>query len=257
MFIGEFQHFIVLLSKVSECLPNSIMCTNIPMLEKKPMLRGKVHQAAFIVTCGFAAVYVALWVARGWTTGVAVYILSQMVLYGVSSVYHLTDWKTERHRRLLQRMDHASIFLLISGTQTSVALLLLPIAKATKSILVVTWTISGLGILKVMILRGIYETLDVAIYILHGISVVPFFKFLIRNATLSDVILFICGGVLYIVGGIFFRIRKPDPFPNTFGYHEVFHVFTVAANTCYMIPIFKKYLSIVLVGRGNCCIKMA
>ncbi|KAL0265644.1 UNVERIFIED_CONTAM: hypothetical protein PYX00_011358 [Menopon gallinae] len=184
------------------------------MRKKKPKLRGKVHQAAFIVTCCFAAVYIALWMSRGWTTGIAVYILSQLVLYGVSSVYHLTDWKTEKHRRLLQRMDHASIFLLISGTQTSVALLLLPIAKVTKGILVVTWTISGLGILKVMLLRSIYETLDVAIYILHGVSVVPFLKFLIRNATRSDVVLFVCGGVLYIVGGIFFRIRKPDPFPK-------------------------------------------
>eukprot|EP00866_Antonospora_locustae_P001399 jgi/Antlo1/1399/1242 len=224
------------------------MYTNIPMLEKKPKMRGKVHQAAFIVTCCFAVVYVALWMSKGWTTGVAVYILSQLVLYGVSSLYHLKDWKTEKHRRLLQRIDHASIFLLISGTQTSVALLLLPIAEATKNMLVITWTISGLGILKVMFLKSIYETLDVVIYVIHGMSVVPFFKFLIRNTTLSDVILFVCGGVLYILGGIFFRIRKPDPFPSIFGYHEVFHVFTVAANICYMIPIFKKYLSMLMVG---------
>lgn len=234
-------------------LARSPLYTNTPIMEKKPRMRGKIHQVAFIITCCFAVVYVALWMSRGWTTGVAVYILSQLVLYGVSSVYHLTDWKTERHRRLLQKMDHASIFLLISGTQTSVALLLLPIAEATKNMLVVTWTISGLGILKVMLLKSIYETLDVVIYILHGVSVVPFFKFLIRNTTLSDVILFVCGGILYIVGGIFFRIRKPDPFPNIFGYHEVFHVFTVAANTCYMIPIFKKYLYMLLVGQSGSC----
>lgn len=223
------------------------------MFEIKPRLRGRVHQIAFIVTCCFATIYLALGITKRWIVGVAIYIISQLILYGVSSLYHRTDWKSEKYRSILQKLDHASIFVLISGTQTSIALLLIPITKITRSILMVTWTISGLGILKLIFLKRIYETLDVAMYILHGVSVVPFFKLIINSVTLIDVILFVCGGVLYIVGGVFFRIRKPDPFPNTFGYHEVFHIFTVAANACYMVPIFKKYISIILSTTGKDC----
>lgn len=223
------------------------------MFEIKPRLRGRVHQIAFLVTCGFATIYLALGITKRWIISVAVYIISQLILYGVSSLYHLTDWKSEKYRSILQRLDHASIFLLISGTQTSIALLLVPITKITKKMLMVTWTISGLGILKLIFLRKIYETLDVVMYILHGVSVVPFFQFVISNVTLTDILLFFCGGFLYIAGGIFFRIRRPDPFPNTFGYHEVFHIFTVAANACYMVPIFKKYISIILNTAANDC----
>lgn len=227
------------------------------MNEPKPKLRGRIHRVAFVTTCCSALLYIITLFFHGWSTGFTVYILSQLVLYGISSTYHITEWRSERSRRLLQKMDHASIFFLIAGTQTCVALLFMPLTTTTKNILRVTWTISILGVLKVFFLKNVYETLDVVAYIVHGICILPFFRSLAKSTTPTNIIFFVCGGICYVVGGILFRIRRPDPYPSTFGYHEVFHMFTVVANLFCMVPIFKKYMSIFAsaVEKSRHCLK--
>lgn len=212
------------------------------MEEVKPKLRGLIHYIAFIFSSVLFALCIPLWLIGKFNLGVAIYIFVQIVLFGVSSTYHRTNWKTERSRRFFQRLDHASIFLLISGTQTAVALLLHPFLSKIKQFLITTWTISSLGIAKTMILNHIYETVDIIMYIIHGSSVVPFLDIFIKNIEWTDFIMFLLGGAFYIVGAILFRIRKPDPSPLVFGYHEIWHVFTVLANLCFFISISKLYI---------------
>lgn len=213
------------------------------MNEQKPVLRGRIHQAAFYLTVIKSCIYGACCINNKGNFGVLLYLISQLVLFGVSSTYHVTSWKDNRVRSLFQRLDHISIFLLISGTQTSVALMFLPMGPHTKYILMTTWTISVAGILKIVLVRKLHTQFDLAVYILHGISVIPFFNLIMQNVSINDLSLFILGGVVYIIGGFIFGMEKPNPYPGIFGYHEIFHVMTVLANWCFLVPIFKNYVS--------------
>ncbi|RVD92012.1 hemolysin III-like integral membrane [Tubulinosema ratisbonensis] len=212
------------------------------MEEVKPKLRGLIHYIAFIFSSVLFAMYIPLWIIGKFDLGVAIYIFVQIILFGVSSTYHRTNWKSEKTRRFFQRLDHASIFLLISGTQTAVAMLLHPLLSKIKQFLITTWIISSLGIAKTMILNHIYETADIVMYIIHGSSVVPFLDIFIKRIEWAEFVMFMLGGAFYIIGAILFRIRKPDPSPLVFGYHEIWHVFTVLANLCFFISISKLYI---------------
>ncbi|KAF9763978.1 UPF0073 membrane protein [Nosema granulosis] len=208
----------------------------------KPKLRGRFHQAAFYLTLISTILYLICWMFTKGNTGIVIYLLSQLILFGISYKYHTTVWKNHRIERIFQLLDHISIFILISGTQTSVALTLLPSSRYTRYLLTLTWSITVGGILKIVLMQKLHHVFDLCVYILHGISVVPFFKILIDNLSPVDLILFICGGSIYVAGGIIFGIEKPNPIPHIFGYHEVFHVFTVVANYCFFIPILKNYI---------------
>ncbi|EOB11154.1 putative membrane protein [Nosema bombycis CQ1] len=154
-------------------------------------------------------------------------------------------------RMLFRFLDHISIFILISGTQTSVVLNLLPPSKYTKYLLTLTWSITIGGIAKIVLLRKLGHVFDLVLYILHGASVVPFFKILIDNLRLIDLGLFVIGGVVYIAGGIIFGIERPNPYPKVFGYHEIFHVFTIIANYCFFVPVLRNYLLSLKAQFGN------
>ncbi|KCZ74235.1 hypothetical protein H311_04801, partial [Anncaliia algerae PRA109] len=95
---------------------------------------------------------------------------------------------------------------------------------------------------KTILLNHIYETVDILMYIVHGTSVIPFLNIFINHIKRSELILFIVGGCFYVIGAILFRIRKPNPSPLVFGYHEIWHVFTVLANLCFFVPISKLYI---------------
>lgn len=216
------------------------------MNEIRPRLKGLVHYIAFLITVGLSVIYLLLTAIVGWCNGFAVYLLAQLLLFGISSKYHRTVWRTEKLRRLVQRLDHASIFVLIAGTQTAVALLLLPMNKLGQTFIFTTWIISVVGIMKVIFLSAVYETVDVVFYIIHGVVALPFINLVIKSFNAYQIVCFFMGGISYILGGVLFRLRKPNPNPHVFGYHEVFHVFTVVANLFYMIPILEKYISIVI-----------
>nr|AGE95739.1 hypothetical protein ECU06_1500 [Encephalitozoon cuniculi] len=213
------------------------------MAKQKPMLRGRIHQIAFYLTIGKALMYGICCLHGKGNLGIMIYLLSQLILFGVSSTYHITSWKDEKTKALFQRLDHISIFLLISGTQTSVALLLLPEGPYTKHILMTTWTISLAGILKIILMKKLHMYFDLMVYILHGVSVVPFFHIIMKSVPVSDISLFVLGGVIYIVGGLIYGMEKPNPYPQVFGYHEIFHVMTVLANWCFLTPLLREYIS--------------
>ncbi|ADM11752.1 hemolysin-III-like protein [Encephalitozoon intestinalis ATCC 50506] len=213
------------------------------MTKPKPMLRGRIHQIAFYLTIVKTFLYTICCFHKKGNFGIMIYLLSQLILFGVSSTYHVTSWKDEKIRSLFQRLDHISIFLLISGTQTSVILTLVPVGTYTKYALLMTWTISLAGILKIVLMKKLHLHFDLMVYILHGISVIPFFRIIASSITVGDTSLFILGGAIYIIGGLIYGIEKPNPYPQVFGYHEIFHVMTVLANWCFLIPLLKGYIS--------------
>lgn len=212
----------------------------------KPRMRGVIHQIAFIFTCVLTGAYFVTSIFVKHINGLLVYLGSQLLLFGISSTYHRVNWESDKYRRLFQKFDHISIFFLISGSQTGAALIMLPYDRVAKSLIITSWTITLIGALKVLIFRNIYESLDVALYIMHGLAIIPFFSTMRNFVSPLDIILVCLGGLCYIVGGVIFKIKKPALYPAVFGYHEIFHALTVIANIFIMVPIIKKYILLVL-----------
>jgi hemolysin III len=208
----------------------------------KPYWRGKLHRIAFFATIGLFLVFL-LFIKRINKIAVCVYFVSQLILYGVSSTYHMTDWKSPQMEAMFRRLDHSSIFVMISGTQTCVVFSLYQLYGSSRlspvMFVPITYLLTVLGILKVFFLRAIPKYVTILYYIFHGCAATPFFTV---HAFLRDKYIFLAclaGGAFYIMGSAIYGTRKPDPWPRKFGYHEVFHLFTIIANLCFMSTLVR------------------
>ncbi|MBS2024847.1 MAG: hemolysin III family protein [Deltaproteobacteria bacterium] len=201
----------------------------------KPRLRGVSHELAAYATV--PAVILLLRHAHSPTARLAatVYGLSLAALFGVSAIYHRVFWPLAT-RKVLGRVDHSAIFLLIAGTYTPIGLLLGPgLGHTTLGIL---WAGSLAGMVLVTVWEGLPKKLRSALYVLLGWVLVPAVP-QIRAAT-GDVglALLFGGGVLYTLGAIIYGARRPDPFPRTFGFHEIFHLLVVAAAGIHYVAVW-------------------
>jgi hemolysin III len=215
---------------------------NIPLLEAeqpaaadmKPTWRGWIHAGTFPVTIGAGIVLIAL--AQGapakWSSGV--FVVTSMLLFGMSALYHRFNWKP-RAKVILKRIDHSNIFLLIAGTYTPLAVLALPPGKGIV-LLGVIWgaAVAGIGFRVFWI--GAPRWLYVPIYVLMGCGALMYVGDLLQ-ANAAMMILVLVGGVLYIAGALVYGLKKPNPFPGKFGFHEIFHTLTVLAFFCHWSAI--------------------
>jgi hemolysin III len=211
---------------------------NIPLLddslsytaEVKPKWRGWIHAGTFPVTIAAGIVLIVL--AEGpwakWAS--AVFMLTSMLLFGNSALYHRFNWKP-RTKVVLKRIDHANIFLLIAGTYTPLALLALPPEKGFV-LLAVVWAGALLGIGFRVFWITAPRWLYVPIYLLLGWAAVMYLGDLLA-ASVAMMILVIVGGLLYTAGAIVYGLKKPNPWPGVFGFHEIFHTCTVLAFMCH------------------------
>lgn len=204
---------------------------------EKPLLRGWIH--AIAAPLSLAAGIVLICLARGtalkWAC--AVFMICSLVLFTNSAAYHLGDWSAQV-TDVLRRLDHVNIFLLIAGTYTPVSFALAPWIR--NSIITGMWvcTIVALAIHVVWISAP--RWLYVIVYIVFGVSGVAFMGlfWLSPAAGPAVVILIASGGACYIAGAIVYGLRKPDPWPRVFGFHEIFHLGTLAGYTCHMVAIY-------------------
>lgn len=198
--------------------------------EVKPSWRGWIHAGTFPVTVVAGVVLISL--AEGplakWAS--AVFVLTSMLLFGNSALYHRFNW-SPKMRMLLKRIDHANIFLLIAGTYTPIALLALPLDKGVV-LLVAVWTGALIGIAFRVFWINAPRWLYVPLYVLLGWAAVAFIGDIFA-ASPAAMVLVIIGGLLYTVGSVVYGLKKPNPFPGTFGFHEIFHTLTVLAFLCH------------------------
>ncbi|HVP66167.1 MAG TPA: hemolysin III family protein [Anaeromyxobacteraceae bacterium] len=201
---------------------------------EKPRLRGVSHQLAAI-----AAVPAVYWLVTSAPsgparTGATVYGATLVALLSVSTFYHRVYWPSSI-RHVIGRVDHSAIFLLIAGTYTPFCLLLGP--GAGRNLLVSVWIAASLGILLVVFWPGMPKKLRSALYVLLGWFVFPTLPAL--HAALGDgaLLLLFAGGFFYTVGAVIYAIRRPDPFPRVFGFHEIFHLFVIAAAVCHFFVV--------------------
>ena len=206
----------------------------------KPRLRGVLHQAAFAISLITGTALVCLAEGGRARTAATVYAVSVALLFGTSAAYHRGPW-TGRSREVMKRLDHSMIFILIAGTYTPFALLLL---EGTAR-----WVVFGLvwgGALAGVILRNSIRRparwLFVGIYMLLGWTALGVLPQLADAGGMRVVVLLLVGGLFYSLGAIVYAMKRPNPSPRWFGFHEVFHAFTLLAFvTHYLAVSFATY----------------
>ncbi len=210
--------------------------------EIKPRLRGWSH--AIVAPLALAGGVVLIVLSPNATTriGSAVFAASALVLFTVSAIYHRGTWSPRAHE-LLRRFDHSNIFMLIAGTLTPFALLLLH-GSDRWAMLAISWGGALGGVALKVFWGNAPRWLDAPIYIVLGWAPIFFLGEFISGAMAYGsglgtalLVLVIAGGGLYTVGGIVYGTKFPDPSPRTFGFHEVFHTFTILAFVTHYVGI--------------------
>jgi len=201
----------------------------------KPRLRGWTHAGIAPLALVAGVVLVALAPTRAATIATAVFAVSAVLLFGTSAVYHRGTW-TARVAAVLRRLDHANIFLLIAGTYTPLAVLLLPRSTAT-TLLLVVWGGALVGILLRVFWMGAPRWLYVPIYLALGWVAVWFLPAFWREGSPAIVWLVIAGGLSYTAGAVVYGTKRPNPSPRWFGFHEIFHLGTIGGYVCHFFAV--------------------
>lgn len=199
-------------------------------------VRGFLHGSAAVLSLIGAEV---LWRAEendpGMRIALVVFAASLVGLYTVSSVYHSYPWQAVWKRRM-QRLDHSMIYLVVAGTYTPLAMLVLDgwlLAVA----LTATWGIAIGGIAQKVFWPHVADWVSIAMQMVQGWLALPFMGAIARTLPPEGLLLVVTGGLLYTVGGILFVTRRPHLWPRVFSYHEVFHVFVCAASALHYTAI--------------------
>jgi hemolysin III len=202
--------------------------------EVKPHLRGWLHLGTAPLTLAAGIVLIVLSPTAATRLGSAVYVASSVLLFTTSAVYHRGRW-SPRVGAVLRRADHANIFLLIAGTYTPFCLLLLS-GTSRVVMLVVIWSGALLGIAFRVFWIGAPRWLHTPIYMVFGCAAVVVLPQFAEGAQrygvgvgVAVMVLIATGGALYMLGGVVYGFRRPNPWQQWFGFHEVFHTFTVLA----------------------------
>jgi hemolysin III len=201
----------------------------------KPRLRGWIHAGTFPLVLAAGIVLVVLAPGGKARIGSLIFAVTADLLFGTSAVYHRGNW-SEPVRGLLKRMDHSNIFLIIAGTYTPFALLLLPAAQM-RGLLLIAWIGAIGGVLFRVFWVGAPRWLYTPIYVALGWVAVFYLKPLYEAGGIAVVSLIAVGGLLYTLGAVVYGTKRPNPSPRWFGFHEVFHVLTVAAFVVHYIAV--------------------
>lgn len=201
----------------------------------KPRLRGWIHAGLAPFALLYGIVLVVLTPAGTPRLSVAVFAVATVLLFGTSAVYHRGTW-SDRVAAVLRRLDHSNIFLVIAGTYTPLATLLLPPSTA-RVLLTVVWAGAVAGILMRVLWLGAPRWLYVPIYVALGWVAVWFLPAFGRSGGLGVMWLVIAGGVGYTVGALVYGLKRPNPSPRWFGFHEIFHVGTMIGYVCHAIAV--------------------
>ena len=194
----------------------------------KPRLRGVSHEWAFFVSLVLGAGLIVYADTPRATLAVAIYAISLSALFGTSALYHRVNWRRPRARLWMRRLDHTMIFFLIAGTYTPFALLVLHGTLAT-AILIAVWVGALAGSIVEMIWIEAPKWVTAIIYLQLGWVAIIAFPELWTELGVGGTLLVAAGGLLYTVGAVVYATQRPNPNPAVFGYHEVFHLFVIAA----------------------------
>lgn len=198
---------------------------------QRPALRGVLHLAAAVFAALGVAVLLLLADSPRDYVGGAIFASSLALLYATSATYHRVTWRPAL-RRIVKRIDHAMIFVLIAGTYTPFCLLALSDAWGI-TMLSVVWGVAGAGMLLKVVWPGAPKRLAVPLYVVVGWLAVIAAPQLLDRLDPAPIAMLVGGGVLYTLGGAVYAFERPNPWPRVFGYHEVFHALVVAGSAVH------------------------
>lgn len=209
--------------------------------ELKPKLRGWLHLATAPLTLAAGIVLIVLSPDTLTRVGSAVFTASALILFTVSAIYHTGTW-SPRVWAFLRRFDHSNIFILIAGSYTPFSLLLLEGTQRTV-LLTVVWTGAILGVGFRVFWTDAPRWLYTPIYIAMGWAAIFFIPGFLDGAKdfggagIAAFVMIVVGGALYTLGGVVYGFKRPNPWPRWFGFHEVFHTFTILAFVSHYVGV--------------------
>ena len=201
------------------------MPTKAELVEARPRLRGWLHFGGLLVSL-VAGPLLVLQAKNGLqTAGLTIYAVSLVILFGTSSSFHRIRWQPGP-RRIMKRLDHSAIFILIAGTYTAVASVALH-GWAAVTILIVVWVgaLAGIGVRQ--LLMNASKAITAIPYVVVGWCALLVIPQLVRGLGGWGFVVLLLGGLAYTVGALVYALKKPDLIPGVFGYHEVFHALTL------------------------------
>jgi len=202
--------------------------------EMKPHLRGWLHLVTFPLSVAAGIVLIVLSPDERARIATAVFAVSSSMLFGSSALFHRGSWSPRWHG-VLRRLDHSSIFLLIAGTYTPFAVMLLDDRNA-RILLSLVWGGALLGIAFRILWVGAPRWLYLPVYIALGWAAIFWLRGF-ASAGPAILTLIVTGGALYSIGGVVYGLKRPNPIPRWFGFHEVFHSFTIAAFAVHYVGV--------------------
>ena len=204
------------------------------MRDGRPRLRGVLHAAAFGVACvvGFFLVWYS---PSAHAAPAAVFAASAAVMLGTSALYHRVRWGA-RARLWMRRADHAGIYLLIAGTYTPVGLISLT-GTMRVVVLATVWTGAAAATISKFCWVGAPKWLSAVFGVTLGWVGVAAMPQLAEHEGVAPIVLLAAGGVAYTLGAVVYALRRPDPVPTVFGYHELFHALTIVALACQYVAV--------------------
>ncbi|WP_236655828.1 PAQR family membrane homeostasis protein TrhA [Streptacidiphilus jiangxiensis] len=215
------------------------MSAGVEMIEqdvaRKPAMRGWLHAGMFPATVAAGIVLICLATTTAARVACTVYAVSAWLLFGISALYHRFTWGP-RGEAILRRLDHSNIFLIIAGTYTPITILLLHGGRQ-QVLLWLVWAGALAGIAFRVFWVGAPRWLYTPCYLALGWAAVFFLPDFLRSGGVTVTVLIIVGGLLYSVGGVIYGLKRPNPSPRWFGFHEVFHACTLAAFTVQFVGV--------------------
>lgn len=209
--------------------------TSIQPVLAKPLLRGVLHQIGFSVSLVLGTLLIIGAGGASEHVAASVFAGSVAVCFGLSALYHRVNWRPDA-RLWMRRADHAGIYLLIAGTYTPVCLLALEGAWRLV-VLALIWLAAAVAIIFKFAWVGAPKWLAAVTGIALGWAGVALLPQLATRMHPAAIALIAIGGIAYTVGAVIYALRRPDPLPEVFGYHEVFHALTIVGVACQYVAI--------------------
>lgn len=202
----------------------------------KPLLRGHFHQAAFFFGLGACTVMIGTAPSALSRLSAIIYTLCLLILFGTSSAYHRIAWP-ENLKKWVRKADHSAIFIFIAGTVTPICVLGLS-ASSGRRLLLLTWIFAAFGIIKEFLWKNAPRWSSGVFYVLMGWLSAPFISEFYSALGPANTWLLIAGGIVYTLGAVVYVIKKPDPYPRIFGFHEIFHLLVVIAGILHFLVVY-------------------
>jgi len=204
--------------------------------KKKPLLRGYFHEWMFFISIGACIPLISKSTNPNELIATIVYSIGIFMMFGFSALYHRINWRP-KVLKVMRRLDHSSIFIMIAGSFTPICLLVLP-DKLGLQLLLIIWIIAGIGIIQTVLFTNTPRMVRAGIYLIAGYMAIPYLSVLSSVMGFTNYALTVAGGTIYSVGAIGYGLKFPHFSPKYFGYHEFFHILVSVAAILHFIVIY-------------------